>query len=125
MSRFASLLLQSALILALATSGSLLAATPTGTVRGAIVDVVGVPISRAFVLIHSDFKAGMDKTVVLDDQGRFAADLAPGIYSVFVSSASFAPSCDTIEILSDKTIHFSAKLKPDMKHMQQDVTVSK
>jgi|ERR1700687_3078657 len=94
--------------------------TATGKLSVDVADVVGAPITDAFVLAHSGYgKKDRDGAAKLTQDGRFEVSLEPGLYDVFVSSGGFAPMCRTVEIFPGKTTLLKTKLLPDNEHLQQ------
>jgi carboxypeptidase family protein len=82
----------------------------TGVLRGQVVDSSEhARISRAFVLLHTS--GSVDRTVKVDDQGRFSIELPAGVYDVFVSSRGFDPACRKIEVQFGKTLVYNVQLK--------------
>lgn len=72
-----------------------------------IVDPMNAVIPGAVVLINGsgysqNFRAGND--------GRIAAELQPGIYSVLIARTGFAPSCQEFHV-KGKSVNATIKLK--------------
>jgi hypothetical protein len=76
---------------------------------GSVADSSGAGISGATILIHWDpagSEVGLasnvgikqDLVVKTDRDGKFAADLPPGFYDVFVSSMAFTPACRKLRL---------------------------
>jgi len=74
-----------------------------------VADSSGAGISGATILIHWDpagSEVGLasnvgikqDLVVKTDRDGKFAADLPPGFYDVFVSSMAFTPACRKLRL---------------------------
>jgi hypothetical protein len=82
---------------------------------------MGASIPNALVIIHWD-PVGLDgvtenigtkddRSSSTDALGHFSAELAPGVYDVFLSAAGFSPHCEKILIKGSKPNSYSAKLK--------------
>jgi hypothetical protein len=82
----------------------------TGTLKGSVVDEFEkVPVRKAFILIHRP--GAEDRRIYTDERGRFAAELSPGYYDVFIASVGFDPECRKIEIDGGKATVYKVMLK--------------
>ncbi len=71
----------------------------------------------AFVYVKDYF--GQSSTALSANQpGQFELSLAPGLYDVFVGEGSSLPMCKRVEIKSDHTKMYTAKLEADEDHLQ-------
>jgi len=77
-----------------------------GSVHGVAIDQEGRPLPTAFVTIHS-IDGGMDRKVVSDGDGVFAADdLMPGPYRISAFKDGFAsPPAATVAVAQNQTVH--------------------
>jgi len=67
-----------------------LEAQQSGTLTGTVMDQIGKPIPNAAVQVRNESTAA-SRTAVADVEGKFSVqDLAPGTYTIAVSSAGFA-----------------------------------
>lgn len=90
-----------------------------GTVVGTVADKAeNAPIGRAFVYIHGDRWHG-DLQPAVDADGHFKANLAPGLYDIFVASGGFLPTCAVLSVESGKQTTYDVRLGPDNEHLQQ------
>ena len=63
----------------------------TGIIRGVVVDPNGAPVGGAGVSFH-EMQTNFQRSVVVDEAGRFAAPLLPlGIYEVTARAIGFNP----------------------------------
>jgi|SRR6266849_1403408 len=103
---------------------SLTLASPESQLKGAVTDSEGAAIHGARVLVHWDqsgagvglkSNVGVKKDLILetDARGKFAAELPPGFYDVFVAATAFSPYCRKIRIKPGESATFNAMLKVD------------
>ena len=87
-------------------------------IRGRIVDKFEHAPIGSFVLVHS--KGKTDAHVYTDRSGRYALELAPGIYDLFISAEGFSPVCRKIEIEPGKMANFDVALEVSTLGMNED-----
>ncbi len=93
--------------------------------KGDVVDSSGSAIGGAMVMIHWDSAGstvGLTDNVGIrsdlftktDDSGRFAVELPPGFYDVFVSAVAFTPTCQKVRVRATppKTATFRLNVDP-------------
>jgi hypothetical protein len=93
-----------------------------GLLKGVVADSEGTSIRGAHVVVLWD-PAGADVglksnvgirhevNLVTDRKGRFAAELPPGFYDVFVSATAFSPECRKVRINPGLTFVYKARLR--------------
>ncbi len=59
---------------------------PRGTISGQVVDSTGKPATSGHVALASPLRPGLEKSVPVDGEGRFAMTIRPGIWDVFACS---------------------------------------
>lgn len=91
-----------------------------GTLQGRVSDSLGAAISRGFVLVHSFQQGKPDQQLTLNENGEFQAQLAPGLYDLFVGSVGFIPYAKEIRIQADKPVALKIKLKVDLESITED-----
>jgi hypothetical protein len=117
---------RSALLLALSLFATPLVAAaqsapaPTCALHAQITDEDGGPITRAFVLIHSDYGTKLNQQVNLDPSGKFKISLRRGLYSLFVSSPGFVPIAEIVDFRSCKPLNLNLMLTIDPDHAETD-----
>jgi hypothetical protein len=90
----------------LAVSGTAFADT---SFKGEVIDSSGSGIGGAMIMIHWDSAGSTvgltdnvgirrDLLTKTDDSGRFAVELPPGFYDVFVSAMAFTPTCQKVRV---------------------------
>jgi hypothetical protein len=115
-----------ALLLALSLWGMPLVAAaqsapaPTCALHAQITDEDGGVITRAFVLIHSDYGTKLNQQVNLDPTGKFKISLRRGLYSLFVSSPGFVPVAEVLDFRSCKPLNLNLMLTIDPDHTEAD-----
>ena len=101
------------LLLPLSFFGAPLVAAPqsapaqTCSLHAQITDEDGGTITRAFVLIHSDYGTKLNQQVNLDPSGKFKIALRRGLYSLFVSSPGFVPLAEIVDFRSCKPLNLN------------------
>jgi len=113
------------LLLALSLFGPPLVAAqsapaPTCSLNAQITDEDGGAITRAFVLIHSDYGTKFNQQVNLDPSGKFKIALRRGLYSLFVSSPGFVPVAEIVDFRSCKPLNLNLMLTIDPDHPETD-----
>jgi hypothetical protein len=96
------------------------APAPTCALHAQITDEDGGPITRAFVLIHSDYGTKLNQQVSLDSSGKFKLALRRGVYSLFVSSPGFAPVAQILDFRSCKPLNLNLMMTIDPDHTETD-----
>ncbi len=96
------------------------APAPTCALHAQITDEDGGVITRAFVLIHSDYGTKLNQQVNLDPTGKFKISLRRGLYSLFVSSPGFVPVAQILDFRSCKPLNLNLMLTIDSDHMETD-----
>ena len=89
-----------------------------GTLRGVVRDPAGAVVSGAMIRIvewsiDQDTKHPIiisEKVLYSDRNGSFSAQLAPGLYDIFVSSCLFTPAAKKIRIEPAKVVVFEPEL---------------
>ena len=82
---------------------------PPNQIKGSVVDSEGAAIRNARILVHWDpsgadvglrTNVGLssDITVGSDAKGKFATEVPPGFYDVFVTATGFSPYCRKIRV---------------------------
>jgi hypothetical protein len=89
-------------------------------VHAQITDEDGGVITRAFVLIHSDYETKLNQQVNLDSSGKFKIALRRGVYSLFVSSPGFAPLAEIVDLRSCKPLNLNLMMTIDPDHTAGD-----
>ena len=103
---------------------SVSAVAQNSAVKGIVVDPTGAPISRAFVLFHTDAlkpenPVPYDLTLRTDKQGKFSADLPPGFYALFIGAGDFEPNCQAIRIRIGVPQDLTIQLKLDPEYVKE------
>ncbi len=93
---------------------------PTCALHVQITDEDGGAITRAFVLIHSDYGTKLNQQVNLDPTGKFKITLRRGLYSLFVSSPGFVPVAEVVDFRSCKPLNLNLMLTIDSDHAETD-----
>jgi hypothetical protein len=94
------------------------------TLKGTVNDSAGSPIPGTLIVVHWDSSGSTvglssnqgiknDLFLKTDAYGRFAAELPPGFYDVFVSSRAFTPVCRKIRIKASKEFVYNPRLNVD------------
>ena len=96
------------------------ATPPTCALHAQITDEDGGAITRAFILIHSDYGTKLNQQVNLDSSGKFKIALRRGLYSLFVSSPGFAPLAQILDFRSCKPLNLNLMLTIDPDHTETD-----
>ena len=81
-----------------------------GAISNALVVILWDPVE----IVVSDIKnIGIkeDRTIHTDAHGKYAVELPPGFYDIFVTASEFNPTCKKIRIKSESEITYSPKLK--------------
>ncbi|HYG81605.1 MAG TPA: carboxypeptidase regulatory-like domain-containing protein, partial [Pyrinomonadaceae bacterium] len=109
-----------ALVLALAAAVGL--AQQAGSLRGQVTDELGGALVGATVTVVSS--AGAEKTAVTNDEGTFVVGgLAPGAYTVRVTSTGFAPyEAADVQVSAGRSEPLDIKLSITIE--EEEVTVS-
>jgi hypothetical protein len=92
----------------------------TCALHAQITDEDGGVITRAFVLIHSDYGTKLNQQVSLDPSGKFKITLRRGLYSLFVSSPGFAPVAQILDFRSCKPLNLNLMMTIDPDRTQTD-----
>jgi periplasmic protein TonB len=93
-------------------------------VKGEVVDKAEhAPIRNAYILVHRYGET--DKSVRTDGSGRYAIELSPNIYDVFISADGFAPVCRKVQVLQSGMQVFDAVLDASDVGMQLSVASEK
>lgn len=58
-----------------------------------------------------------DKPLTADKRGRFAIDLPPGAYDVFVTAPGFEPTCEKLAVVQNQTIEDDVHLEVSTEEM--------
>ena len=100
------------------------AVAQNSSVKGVVVDPAGVPISRAFVMFHTDAlkpenPIQYDLTLRTDKQGRFSADLPPGFYDLFIGAGDFEPDCQEMRTRIGPPQELTIVLKLDPQYVKE------
>jgi hypothetical protein len=96
------------------------APAPTCALHAQITDEDGAAITRAFVLIHSDYGTKLNQQVNLDPAGKFKIALRRGLYSLFVSSPGFVPIAEVVDFRSCKPLNLNLMMLIDPDHAGTD-----
>jgi len=102
-----------------------------GSLSGVVMDATGAVVVGAAVRIehwetgksgHAALKE--DSLVQSGQDGRYAINLKPGVYDVFISFTIFSPAAKKVKVETGKTFDFSPKLKidPYMNRVEIQVT---
>ena len=94
------------------------------TLKGTVNDSAGSPIAGTLIVVHWDSSGSAvghsgnqgikdDLFLKTDAYGRFAAELPPGFYDVFVSSRAFTPVCRKVRIKVGATFVYDPRLSVD------------
>ena len=75
------------------------------------------PMRRAFVYVR-DPRGKSDTLANLDADGGFSVMLPPGLYDIFVSEASFLPTCQRVEVIDGQKTRVSIHLQTDEEHLE-------
>lgn len=96
-----------------------------GRIVGAVTGPDGSAIPDAEVIVFGS-ESGSERTVRSDSQGWFqAGSLRPGDYSVFASSADFAPSTvDGVQVRVGSAVRVDLQLALEPLHITTEVTAS-
>jgi hypothetical protein len=92
----------------------------TCALHAQITDEDGGAITRAFVLIHSDYGTKLNQQVNLDSSGKFKITLRRGVYSLFVSSPGFVPVAEVVDFRSCKPLNLNLMMTIDPDHTEND-----
>jgi hypothetical protein len=117
---------RTALLLSLSLFGTPLVAAaqsapaPTCALHAQVTDEDGGPITRVFILIHSDYGTKLNQQVNLDPTGRLKISLRRGLYSLFVSSPGFVPIAQIVDLRSCKPLNLNLMMLIDSDHMEID-----
>jgi hypothetical protein len=82
-----------------------------------LLGIDNAPARDAFVYIREDIRE-ISRNISASSPGMFEISLPPGLYDVFVSEGSSLPICKRVEIKVDDRKIFTAKLEPDLEHLQ-------
>ena len=104
--------------------GAALGGPRNAILDGVVTDSEGVAIRGAHVIVRWDSSgsgAGLksnvglrhDLSIETDAKGRFASELPPGFYDVFVSANAFSPECRKLRITAGETATYNATLRVD------------
>jgi hypothetical protein len=111
------------LVVLAALSGTALAQSFLGTVRGTVVDPQGAPVQGAAVMVV-DESTGVPRTAETDAEGRYeVSNLRPGTYRVEVVTTSFKKAEQTGIVLRASGIARS-DIKLEIGALNETVTVS-
>jgi hypothetical protein len=99
-------------------------ASPAAELKGVVSDSQGVIIRSARIVVHWDpsgstvglkSNVGIEQDLRLETnkEGRFAAELPPGFYDIFVTANAFSPECRKIRIKPEEAASFNPRLKAD------------
>jgi len=115
------------LLLSLSLFGTPLVAAAQGAapaqtcvLHAQITDEDGGAITRAFVLIHSDYGTKLNQQINLDPSGKFKITLRRGVYSLFISSPGFVPVAESLDFRSCKPLNLNLMLTIDPDHTETD-----
>jgi hypothetical protein len=91
------------------------------TLSGTVVDSEGAVISNAHIIVHWDSSGSnylkdnlgikQDSTVTSDSKGKFAMELPPGFYDVFVAATAFSPYCEKVRLKANEAKTYRIRLK--------------
>jgi hypothetical protein len=118
--RRTTLLLSLSLLGAPLVAAAQSAPAPACALHAQITDEDGGAITRAFVLIHSDYGTKLNQQVNLDPSGKFKITLRRGVYSLFISSPGFAPVAEVLDFRSCKPLNLNLMLTIDPDHAETD-----
>ncbi len=83
--------------------------SPDGTLTGVITDPVGAIVQGVTIRVQHwkfdknfDARAECDVLLYSDKSGRFAIQLPPGVYDLFVTSPGMSPVAKEVEVKSGK-----------------------
>ena len=93
---------------------------PSCPLHAQITDEDGGAITRAFILIHSDYGTKLNQQVNLDPAGKFKIALRRGVYSLFVSSPGFAPLAEIVDLRSCKPLNLNLMMTIDPDRPETD-----
>jgi hypothetical protein len=93
---------------------------PTCALHAQVTDEDGGPITRVFILIHSDYGTKLNQQVNLDPSGKLKISLRRGLYSLFVSSPGFVPIAQIVDLRSCKPLNLNLMMLIDSDHMEID-----
>jgi len=103
--------------------GVVLVAEDATGVKGTVIDrVEHAAIRNVYILAHS--RGGNDRAVRTDGSGRYAIELSPNIYDVFISASGFDPICRKIEVRRGSMVVFDAVLDASKVGMQENSSSS-
>jgi hypothetical protein len=98
----------------------LLAQTPTGSLQGRVLDPSGAVIPQAQVIVTS--ASGKTVTAVSDGTGSYQVrGLAPGDYTVNVTTAGFAPFSSAVTLAAGQTRTLNIALQIEIEKQQVQV----
>jgi hypothetical protein len=101
-----------ALLCAAASSVSLLAQNPNGTLRGTVQDSTGARVASALITIANS-QTSFSRAVQADSRGEFRIeDISPGTYRVTVTANGFADASSTVLIAVSSVREINVTLQP-------------